>query len=248
MFFIVDIGDANTSDIFTDDSFFSDSILLNTQAMESEATVQLEKYLKDSDCCQPLITKRKSFELENTTGTSENLKETRSKTSSHNPNEKHIRDQSIYKTVAGCSPHKLINNNIVQKPVQFIKKPISSTGKVVSKDIPKVIEVSAKAIHQRLHQQHNETMKKASVSAIHYKVSSKRIVDESNFMKRPNEVSLPACTSTPRKPVTNSINSSSCDLFGDDDDDDDLLCAIAEEVESKYGIQTLFRYVSKKLC
>ena len=62
----------------------------------------------------------------------------------------------------------------------------------------------------------------------------KKRIDKPDIVKQSNrvKVTLSSCETTIRK----TLNSSCNDLFGDDDDDDDLLCAIAEEVESKYGI------------
>lgn len=235
----------NTSDIFTDDSFFSESILLNTQAMESEAVIQqvsstnvdLKKYDEDSIFFQPLNSGRKSFQLENEDNQyDENSKIerplfnepklhsssdfSRSKMPSHNLNEKHLN-----------SLHTTGNVNIVQKPslchpLNFSSQCTRQKNPTISKpnaktvlDVPKVVGVSAKAIHQHLPQQHDG--------------KSLLFCEESKPIEQPKGSPCKPLTSTPRK---SKNDSSCCDLFGDDGDDDDLLCAIAEEVENRYGI------------
>ena len=224
--------------------------------METEATVQkisvtnveLKKYDEDPIFCHPLSSGRKSFQLENEENqfngnpkiersifnepkSRSTTDFPRSKISSHNLNEKHMN-----------RPHTTGNINVVQKPslchpLNFssqhaqqkkstTSKPSANTVSDVPKktvlDVPKAVDISAKAIHQRLHEQHERK------SFSHW--------DESKLIEQQKGSPCEPWTSTPRK---SKIDSSCHDLFGDDGDDDDLLCAIAEEVESRYGIEHL---------
>jgi len=211
--------------------------------METEAAGQqtslkdaeLTKHKKDSIFCHPISTSRKSFQLEDEDNQPNKTPETdrslfseaksysasdlsRCKISSHNPNEKHTNN-----------PYAVGKNN-VQKPSlchplnfssQCTQQKNSTTSKPSAKlvlDVTKV-GVSAKTIHQCLHQQHD--------------TRSFSYSDETKLIEQSKEFSYKPWTSTPRK---SKIDSSCCDLFGDDGDDDDLLCAIAEEVESRYGM------------
>ena len=252
-------GGNNSSDLFTDNSMFDDSLLLSTQALEVEALTnkipkaesELETKNRSSSLCANIS--RKSFDLDN------DLEEFNSVNMSNTSSDQLGRFKGAHEmkvdelkvnnssTSTSIIPIRNCNELLTGKisyPSAVKDSLATAKSKIAAIDVPKTVSVQNTAVRSAQTTlftndntrklipmpQQQQPVSFTAANSMHQKPLERTA---SPVFVKPSNSSYSKHKTPIQEPVVPRKEAHSNDLF--DDDEDDLLCAVAEEVESKYS-------------